>query len=61
MSTKLFSTFLDEQGVDHLLLPALEFMSIDINEEPQLSSIRSKLNELLKQHSNKKIFITQGY
>ncbi|MBN8720832.1 MAG: aspartate kinase [Sediminibacterium magnilacihabitans] len=61
MSTKLFSTFLDEQEVDHLLLPALEFMSIDSNEEPQLSSIRSKLNELLKQHSNKKIFITQGY
>ncbi len=61
MSTKLFSVFLDEQGVDHLLLPALEFMSIDVNEEPQLGSIRSKLNDLLKQHADKKIFITQGY
>lgn len=61
MSTKLFSVFLDEQEADHLLLPALEFMSIDVNEEPQLTSIRTKLNDLLKLHSNKKLFITQGY
>jgi aspartate kinase len=29
MSTKLFSAYLEEQGVDHMLLPALEFMTID--------------------------------
>ncbi len=61
MSTKLFSTYLEEQHIDHLLLPALEFMSIDANEEPQLGSIRSKLTAILDQHKDKKLFITQGY
>jgi len=61
MSTKLFCVYLEEQGIDHLLLPALEFMSIDVNEEPNLPSIKTKLNALLQHHSNKKLFITQGY
>jgi aspartate kinase len=61
LSTKLFSTYLTEQGVDHILLPALEFMTIDANEEPQLGSIRVKLSQLLQQHHDKKLFITQGY
>ncbi len=61
LSTKLFSVYLEEQNINHLLLPALEFMSIDANEEPELTSIQHKLGELLKQHSNVKLFITQGY
>lgn len=61
MSTKLFSTYLEEQHIDHMLLPALEFMSIDANEEPQLLPIRTKLTQLLQQHKDKKLFITQGY
>jgi aspartate kinase len=61
MSTKLFSVYLEESGIDHMLLPALEFMSIDMNEEPQLAVIKTKLAQLLKQHSDKKLFITQGY
>ncbi|OIQ95997.1 lysine-sensitive aspartokinase 3 [mine drainage metagenome] len=61
MSTKLFCIYLEEQGIDHLLLPALEFMSIDVNEEPAFASIQTKLNALLQHHSDKKLFITQGY
>lgn len=61
MSTKLFCVYLEEQGIDHLLLPALEFMSIDANEEPNLLAIRTKLTAILAAHSDKKIFITQGY
>ncbi len=61
MSTKLFCVYLEEQGIDHLLLPALEFMSIDANEEPNLPAIKTKLNALLQHHSDKKLFITQGY
>ncbi len=61
LSTKIFSVFLEEKGVEHALLPALEFMSIDANDEPQVPVIKSKLNTLLKQHSGKKLFITQGY
>lgn len=61
MSTKLFSVYLSEIGVQHELLPALEFMSIDANEEPQLLAIRKKLNDLLEKHKGTGIFITQGY
>jgi aspartate kinase len=61
MSTKLFCCYLEQQGQDHLLLPALDFMVLDQNEEPNLPLIRSKLNTLLAAHTDKKIFITQGY
>lgn len=61
MSTKLFCVYLEEKGVSHELLPALEFMSIDANEEPQLGSIKIKLAQLLKKHSDKNILVTQGY
>ena len=61
MSTKLFCVYLEEQGIDHLLLPALEFMSIDANEEPNLPAIRAKLTAILSAHTDKNILITQGY
>src|SRR5690349_6719515 len=61
LSTKLFSVYLGEQGISHELLPALEFMSIDANDEPQVEVIREKLTKILQQHSAKKLFITQGY
>ncbi|TAG30064.1 MAG: aspartate kinase [Sphingobacteriia bacterium] len=61
MSTKLFSVYLEEAGVNHELLPALEFMTIDANEEPQLGSIKVKLAQLLKKHADKNILVTQGY
>ena len=61
LSTKLFSVFLLEKNIDHVLLPALEFMSIDNNGEPQIGSIKVKLSQLLQHHKEKKIFITQGY
>src|SRR5258705_12423443 len=61
LSTKLFSVYLGEKGIDHALLPALEFMSIDHYDEPQIPAIKSKLTQLLDQQKNKKLFITQGY
>ncbi|MBS1627278.1 MAG: aspartate kinase [Bacteroidetes bacterium] len=61
MSTKMFSVYLEEININHMLLPALEFMSIDANEEPQLKDISNKLKEILKQNNNKQLFITQGY
>lgn len=61
LSTKLFCTYLEEQGIPHQLLPALEFMTIDHYDEPQIGSIKIKLTQLLKEHKDKKIFVTQGY
>jgi aspartate kinase len=61
LSTKIFSTYLEENGIEHALLPALEFMSIDANDEPQVPSIKNRLATLLKHHEGKRLFVTQGY
>ena len=61
LSTKLFSVYLDEQNIRHALLPALDFMSIDANDEPQVEVIREKLLAVLAQHTGISLFITQGY
>lgn len=62
LSTKIFSCYLEEIGESFALLPALEFMSIDENEEPQIGSIRTRLTQLINQkNKDKKILVTQGY
>ena len=61
MSTKLFSLFLDQEHIEHALIPALDFMRLDANEEPDLLTIREKLQLTLAAHPTKKLFITQGY
>lgn len=61
LSTKLLCVYLEEQGIGHMLLPALEFMTIDSYDEPQVGSIKVKLSQLLQQYKDKKIYVTQGY
>lgn len=61
LSTKLFSVFLKEEGVQHQWLAALDFMSIDHYGEPQVADIKMKLTALLEAHPEEKIFVTQGY
>jgi aspartate kinase len=61
MSTKMFSVYLSEIGVPHALLPALEFMSIDANDEPHVLEIRAKLEDQLAKNPDVSIFVTQGY
>jgi aspartate kinase len=61
LSTKLFCTYLEEQGIQHALIPALDFMTIDFYEEPQIGSIRVRLTQLLQKHDNVDLFVTQGY
>jgi aspartate kinase len=61
LSTKLFCTYLEEIKVSAILLPALDFMSIDANEEPEIPKIKQKLNALLDKYKSNQIFVTQGY
>ncbi|MBL0155457.1 MAG: aspartate kinase [Chitinophagaceae bacterium] len=61
LSTKLFCTYLEEKGIEHALLPALEFMTIDANDEPQIGSIKIKLGQLIAHHPGKRVYVTQGY
>lgn len=61
LSTKLFYTLLEELEIPAVFLPALDFMSIDENSEPELSKISEKLKAILAQHPDGRLFITQGY
>jgi len=61
LSTKLFGIYLEEQKIDHVWLPALDFMTIDMVDEPQIGSIKVKLTQLLNRYKETKLFLTQGY
>ncbi|MFN8343101.1 MAG: aspartate kinase [Cyclobacteriaceae bacterium] len=60
-STEFFYYHLREEKVDARMLPALHFMSIDENQEPELEKISQRLTQLLPTFSNVNILITQGY
>lgn len=61
ISTELFYQHLQELKIASRLLPALHFMSIDENEEPELEKISLRLKPLVDSLSNIDIIITQGY
>jgi aspartate kinase len=61
LSTKLFSTYLEEKKIEHVWLAALDFMTIDAYGEPQVGSIKVKLSQILQRHKGTKLFLTQGY
>lgn len=61
MSTKLFTLYLQEAGIDAALLPALEFMRTDEEGEPDLDRISKSLTEKLKSYGDTKLLITQGF
>lgn len=61
LSTKLFCVYLEEAGVNHCFLPALDFMRIDENDEPSIPFLQDRLTTLLNANKNCSLFITQGY
>ncbi len=60
-STEFFYYHLRERKIDSRLLPALHFMSIDENSEPELEKISERLKALLPSMSHLDVLITQGY
>ena len=61
ISTKLFHIFLLENNVNAVLLPALDFMRIDIDEEPDMPYIREHAAKELAKQPGAEIYITQGF
>ncbi|TAE31517.1 MAG: aspartate kinase [Cytophagales bacterium] len=61
LSTQMFAAYLNEQGEKAVLLPALEFMRIDADGEPELDVIEQKLRDILKPHADKQLIVTQGF
>jgi len=61
LSTAMFTSYLNELGVKAVLLPALEYMRVDKNGEPDAEYIRLNLAKQLAQYPDAEIFITQGF
>lgn len=61
ISTELFYQHLQERKISARLLPALYFMSIDENDEPELEKISARLKPLVSSLNTIDIIITQGY
>ena len=61
ISTALFTYYLQQEKINAVLLPALDFMKIDEHQEPDIPYIQRNLKPLLAQHATTNTFITQGF
>lgn len=61
LSTALFHYYLEEIGIVSVLLPALNFMRIDDNDEPDMEYIEKNCLVEINKYPDQKLFITQGY
>ena len=61
ISTRMMTLYLQEQGVKAVLLPALDFMKIDMRGEPDTDYIREHLQAVLESAPEADLYITQGF
>ena len=61
LSTFIFSHYLQQENINAVLLPALDFMRIDKSNEPDNYYIQQNLNRILKETAQADIYITQGF
>lgn len=61
LSTHFFYFYLREQGYRPALIPALEYMKIDVNGEPDSDYIRERFSALLAEYADADLYITQGF
>ncbi len=61
LSTTLYHIYLKSIGVPSVLLPALDFMKMDEDNEPDVPFTTKHLQPILDQHKDNKLFITQGF
>jgi aspartate kinase len=62
LSTQMFQAYLEEANISSALLPALDYMRIDDDEEPVLDYTEEYLRDALQnKYPEVPLFITQGY
>ncbi len=61
LSTQMFSAYLEERGDSVVLIPALDYMRIDSDGEPEFALIEKLLADKLSTCSEKQIIVTQGF
>lgn len=61
LSTQIFTAYMTEVGDSVALIPALDFMRIDADNEPELEKIATLITEKIAPIKDKKIIVTQGF
>jgi len=61
LSTNMVANYMREQGINVVLLNALDFMRTDKNAEPDPSYIREKLSAIMTDNEGRQVYITQGF
>ena len=61
ISTALFQFHLEERNIPSVLLPALNFMRIDREQEPDQYYIRENIQRETDKYPDNRLFITQGF
>ncbi len=61
MSTNMVVNYMKQQGIDAILINALDFMRTDKNTEPDPVYIKEKLSAILEKEAGHQVYITQGF
>jgi len=61
ISTNMMVSYMKEQGINAVLLNALDFMRTDKNAEPDPVYIKEKLAAIMEEHSGCQVYVTQGF
>ena len=61
LSTNMFVNYMEEQGVDAVLLSAFDFMRTDKNAEPDKHFIKEHLTQVMAENEGHQIYVTQGF
>jgi aspartate kinase len=61
ISTNMVVNYMQEQGINAVLLNALDFMRTDKNSEPDPIYIREKLSSIMEKNEGHQVYVTQGF
>ena len=61
ISTNMVVNYMKEQGINAVLLNALDFMRTDKNAEPDPVYIREKLKPIMAENEGAQVYLTQGF
>ena len=61
LSTNMIVNYMKEQGINAILLNALDFMRTDKNSEPDPNYIKEKLHAIMEKNEGQQVYVTQGF
>ena len=61
LSTNMVVNYMKEQGINAVLLNALDFMRTDKNSEPDPNYIKEKLQTIMEKNEGQQVYVTQGF